>query len=394
MGHYRAGTDAGLSDNGDAAYEYYYNTENPEDSDVDDLEESSAKEKEVQYIEVDTNPDSYTVLVNRDYPISKDYVPADLVVPNVSFSFYGTYEKSYVRKRAATALENLFAGAQQEGYVLKAVSAYRSYQRQTQIYNNNVKTRGEDKTNTVSAMPGTSEHQTGLAIDVSCPSEDGSLETSFGQTAEGKWLKKNCYKYGFIIRYPKDKTDITGYSYEPWHIRYVGKNLAKYLKKNKMTLEEYYKLTTVENKVQEDAVSDTDTDLTNEPQMTAAPKPKVTAVPSAKPSYTTQTAAPSVTQQEPSSTQPVVTQKPSATQKPSVAKVTKEPVKTPKSTKKPVKTAEPSSTKEPEPTKNPKPAKTPKPAATKEPAKTAEPAPTKKPEQPTPAVSADVETEE
>lgn len=349
MGHYRAGSDVDVSDKKESAYDYY-NTASPEEWDVEEPKSSTdEKEPKKQYIEVDTEPDSYTVLVNREYPISKDYVPADLVVPDVAFSYYGTYEKSYVRKQAARALEKLFSGAQQEGYMLKAVSAYRSYERQMQIYNNNVNTRGSDKTDKVSAQPGSSEHQTGLAIDVSCNSVGCALEVSFGQTSEGKWLKKNCHKYGFIIRYPKNKTKITGYTYEPWHLRYVGKNLAKYLKKNKMTLEEYYKLTTIENQVQKDTV-DTDTDLTNEPEMTAAPTPKPTIIPTKKPSYTRP---------------PVVTKAP--------ASVKPAPVKTPKPTKKPTEAP----TKEPKPTKAPKPMKTPKP--TKEPVVTPEPVKTPKP---------------
>ena len=129
MGHFRAGTDAEVSDGVGDAYDYY-NTEGPEGKKVKDSRE---KIEAKQYIEVDTKPDSYTVLVNRDYLISKDYVPDDLVVPEVPFSFYGTYEKSYVRKRAARALEHLFAGARADGHILKVVSAYRSYERQMQI---------------------------------------------------------------------------------------------------------------------------------------------------------------------------------------------------------------------------------------------------------------------
>lgn len=374
MGHFRAGTDAGVSDGIDDAYDYY-NSRSPEGENVMDSKEDSREKIEAkQYIEVDTKPDSYTVLVNRDYLISKDYVPDDLVVPQVPFSFYGTYEKSYVRKRAARALEHLFAGARADGYILKVVSAYRSYERQMQIYRNNVKTRGEDKTNKVSAMPGSSEHQTGLAIDVSADSVGCTIEESFAKSAEGKWLKQNCYKYGFIIRYPKNKTKITGYSYEPWHIRYVGKNLAKYLKRNKLTLEEYYKLTTIENKVEEDAIQqDTDTDMTNEPQMTAAPKPKATIVPTPAPTY-----APAV--ETPATTKRPVTVKP---------KPTAVPVQKPVTTKKPEPTEEPEDvdvpdiTQEPEPTKKPaatkKPTATKKPAATKKPVVTVEPEPTEPP---------------
>ncbi len=360
MGHFRAGTDAEVSDGIDGAYDYN-NMEDPEGDNVKDSNEDSREKIEAkQYIEVDTKPDSYTVLVNRDYLISKDYVPDDLVVPEVPFSYYGVYEKSYVRKRAAKALEHLFAGARSDGYTLKVVSAYRSYERQMQIYRNNVKTRGKDKTNKVSAMPGSSEHQTGLAIDVSADSVGCTIEESFARSAEGKWLKKNCYKYGFIIRYPKNKTKITGYSYEPWHIRYVGKNLAQYLKKNKLTLEEYYKLTTVDNKVEEDAVRDTDTDITNEPQMTSAPKPKATIVPTPAPTY-----APAVES-------PTVTKKPM--KKP---KVTATPVQRPVATKKPKPTEEPDDVDIPDITQEPQPTK--KPVATKKPVETKKPTPTKKP---------------
>ena len=96
-------------------------------------------------------------------------------------------------------------------------------------FDRNVRSRGKSATDLVSAKPGSSEHQTGLTLDVSSESVGCALEESFGDTSDGKWLAKNCHKYGFIIRYPKDKTKITGYSYEPWHIRYVGRKLATYL---------------------------------------------------------------------------------------------------------------------------------------------------------------------
>lgn len=351
MGHFRAGTDAEVSDTGAGAYEYYYSTESPEGNALITFSPSPKEEKK-QYIEVDTRPDSYTVLVNRDYPISKDYVPDDLVVPNIPFSYYGVYEKSYMRKRAADALEELFAVAREAGYTLKGVSAYRSYERQTQIYNNNVKTRGEEATNKVSAMPGSSEHQTGLAIDVSADSVGCTLEESFGKTAEGKWLKKNCHKFGFIIRYPKNKSKITGYSYEPWHIRYVGPNLAKYLKKKKMTLEEYYKLTTVENKVAEDIILDTDTELTNESQMTTAPKPQATIVPTAAPTYAPAVETPEATKKPKATKTPKPVQTPEVTDAPEVTEAP-EVTKVPSATKKPEATKKPAETQTPEPTEVP-----------------------------------------
>lgn len=349
MGHFRAG-DVKPSSTPKESYEYYYNEDSSEDTDVAETENLPTEEvASKEYIEIDTQPDSYTVLVNREYPISKDYVPDDLVLPNVPFSYYGVYEKSYVRQRAAIALEELFAGANESGYTLKLVSAYRSYERQKQIYNNNVSRRGVEDTDKVSAMPGSSEHQTGLAIDVSCSAVGCALEESFGMTAEGKWLKKNCYKYGFIIRYPKNKTDITGYSYEPWHIRYVGKNLAKYLKKNKLTLEEYYQLTTVDNAVAADPVLDTDTNIKNEPQMTAAPTPKASIKP---------TVSPKSKKKAKATKKPKKTKKPKVTKTPKVSenpKATEKPVVTqpPKATKKPEVTKEPEATKAPSETKAP-----------------------------------------
>lgn len=201
-------------------------------------------------IKINTDPTSYTVLVNKEYPMPKDYVPQDLTIPNVSYSYSGIYEKSYMRSVAASAIEKMFAEAKKkEKFELKVVSAYRSYSRQKAIYENNVNMRGEEETMMVSAPPGCSEHQTGLAVDVSSDTVKYTLEESFALSPEGKWIAKNCHNFGFIIRYPKGKSNITGYSYEPWHLRYVGVNLATYIHKKKITLEEYYKTTTVECKI-------------------------------------------------------------------------------------------------------------------------------------------------
>lgn len=336
-----------------SGYEYYYkDNDHPEDKDVESSSEPGATQAPL--IQVDTDPESITVLVNREYLLPEEYIPEDLVVPDVPFSFYGTYEKSYMRKAAASALEKLFAGAKEQNISLKGVSAYRSYSRQKEIYNRNVSTKGKKKANQVSAFPGSSEHQTGLTIDVSADSIGCALEQSFGKTIEGKWLASNCYKYGFTIRYPKEKEDITGYSYEPWHIRYVGKNLAKRLYKKKLTLEEYYQTTTVDKKVKpEDQVKDTDTGAPKEPQMTSAPtpnpsyKPKKTPKPSKSPAPT-KSAKPKKTKAPKRTHAP----KPKKTKKPTV---TKAPVKTPAATKAPVPTKAPTKepTKAPEETKVP-----------------------------------------
>lgn len=317
-------------------YEYYYNEEGldqPEDGTVIQSENQTQMAK--SFIEVDTDPESITVLVNHDYLLPEDFIPPDLVKPNVAFSYYGTYEKSYMRKIAATALEELFTEAGQKGKQLKAVSAYRSYARQKQIYDRNVATRGKKNTDAVSAMPGSSEHQTGLTIDVSCSRVGCALEESFGTTEEGKWLAANCHKFGFIIRYPENKTDITGYSYEPWHIRYVGKNLAKYLHKKDLTLEEYYETTTVDHKVAPDkVVQDTDEGVPDGAEMTGAPttnpsyKPKKSPLPSPK-----------------ATKKPKAKKKPAKTAKPKKPAKTKEPdvevTEQPKATKPPVETPEP-----------------------------------------------------
>lgn len=319
-------------------YEYYYNeeeTERPEDGTV--IQSENQPQMAKSFIEVDTDPESITVLVNHEYLLPEDYIPPDLVKPNVAFSYYGTYEKSYMRKIAATALEELFDAAAQKGQYLKAVSAYRSYARQKQIYDRNVATRGKKQADSVSAMPGSSEHQTGLTVDVSCSRIGCALEESFGETEEGKWLAANCHKYGFIIRYQENKTDITGYSYEPWHIRYVGKNLAKYLHKEDLTLEEYYETTTVDNKVAPDkVVQDTDEGIPDGAEMTGAP----TSNPSYKP------------KKSPSPS-------PKSTKKPKAAKTPK-----PKKTKAP--TAEPVVKKTEKPKVTPIPAKTPVPTPKKE----------------------------
>ena len=113
------------------------------------------------------------------------------------------------------------------------ISGFRSYGTQSRLYNNYVARDGEAKANTYSAKPGQSEHQTGLAFDV------GALDDNYGNTAAGRWLSENAHKYGFIIRYMKGKENITGYQYEPWHIRYVGETVAADIYSKGLTLEEY-----------------------------------------------------------------------------------------------------------------------------------------------------------
>jgi len=200
----------------------------------------SAMQTTIDAQSVVTNSEAMTVIVNKQRSLPEGYEPDDLVEPNVPFSFDGPHEKRHMRKEAAEALEKLFAGAKADDIELRAVSGYRSYQRQVSIYNNNVKTKGQEYTDRVSSVPGHSEHQTGLAIDVSSPSVGNALEEVFGTSKEGQWLAEHAAEYGFVIRYPKGEEGITGYVYEPWHIRYVGTDLAPDIVKSGLTLEEYF----------------------------------------------------------------------------------------------------------------------------------------------------------
>lgn len=270
------------------SYEYYYNENADEEEDSllpDDLSSILADN---QTVPLDTIPSSITVLVNRVYLLPSTYIPANLVDPNVKFSFAYISDKRKMRKIAATALENLFAAGEKEGIVLYGVSGYRSYARQKQIYDKNIATRGQTATDAVSARPGSSEHQTGLTIDVSARSVNFRLDQSFGDTKEGKWLAKNAHLYGFIIRYPYGKSKITGYSYEPWHIRFVGKTVATYLYENELTLEEYYG---VEDEMENEAetrvdVEDPDSVKYATPKPTRRPSPTATPQASKKPKTT------------------------------------------------------------------------------------------------------------
>lgn len=185
------------------------------------------------------NTDDYLVLVNKQRNLPADYTPQDLVIPEVPFSFTQDLPKKYMRVDAARALERMFQQAKADGIKLVGISGYRSYQTQKDIFTYNVKRKGEEEANKTSARPGQSEHQTGLAMDVSSAGVNYTLSEKFGQTIEGQWLAANAPNFGFIIRYPKDKTHITGYNYEPWHVRYVGIEHALKITNLDITLEEY-----------------------------------------------------------------------------------------------------------------------------------------------------------
>lgn len=178
------------------------------------------------------NLNTNLLLVNKYNYLTEDYVPNNL--ENIST----TYARSGMQlvKEAKEAFETLSESAKKDSMNVIAMSSYRSYDYQVNLYNNYVAQDGKEAADKYSARPGYSEHQTGLAVDVY------NLDlpyTSFEETKEFTWMQENAYKYGFILRFPKDKVDITGYQYESWHYRYVGKKVAKEIKDNNLTLEEY-----------------------------------------------------------------------------------------------------------------------------------------------------------
>lgn len=218
----------------------------PHKSDTKEVEEEVKKDllANTSYINEEgytiiKNTDDILVLVNKNRYLPPDYVPQDLAIPDVRFSFEEYDEKKQLRKIAADALEDLFSKAEEEGFYLYAKSGYRSYARQEFLFDYRAEKYGAEATNMLTAYPGQSEHQTGLAMDITLKSLNFELTNTFGQTEEGIWLSQNAHKFGFIIRYQENSVYITGYDYEPWHIRYVGCDIAREIYEKDITLEEY-----------------------------------------------------------------------------------------------------------------------------------------------------------
>jgi D-alanyl-D-alanine carboxypeptidase len=184
---------------------------------------------------------SLWVVVNKSRELPSGYVP-DLVVPGVALRVGAGADESHISKLAAASMENMFAAAAKAGAPLRIASAYRSYNTQVAVFKAEVKAYGVAKAESESARPGYSEHQTGLAADLEPLDRSCEITDCFAATPAGKWLAKNSYKYGFVLRYPKGKEDQTGYRYEPWHFRYVGKELAAQIHKTGQTLEQFFGL--------------------------------------------------------------------------------------------------------------------------------------------------------
>lgn len=191
-----------------------------------------------------TDPASPWVIVNKRHALPETYTPSQLVVPPVALREASGSPEMQLRADVSQPLQSLIAAAKKDGVSLMLVSGFRSYAAQKDIYNRFVSEDGQAKADMYSARPGHSEHQTGLAVDLGYIDRKCELETCFGDTAAGKWIAQHANEYGFVLRYQKNTQNIVGYEYEPWHLRYVGNELAKAVKQSGKTLEEFFGLPT------------------------------------------------------------------------------------------------------------------------------------------------------
>ncbi len=215
-------------------YLAYY--EKNEDTSLKDVVAIVNVNADLEWYEEMTDTDmtnEYEILVNKFHTI-KEYAPNDLV--NIDLNY--AYEGQQIRKEANDAYIDMASQAKEAGITLIVSSSYRSYEEQDEVYKDFYYSKGQTYADAYAARPGNSEHQTGLALDIFTP--NGTTTATFENTEAYTWLINNSYKYGFILRYPKDKTYITGYEYESWHYRYVGKDLATKIYNEGITFDEYY----------------------------------------------------------------------------------------------------------------------------------------------------------
>ncbi len=187
--------------------------------------------KKEEIIVID-QPEDLLVLVNKTRMLPSDYIPNDLEEIDINYSNHN----KYLRKDAKEAFEALAKDAKDLGYFIIAVSAYRDYAYQEDLYQGYVESKGQDYADKCCAKPGHSEHQTGLSVDVMGSNLDYD---EFESSPEFEWMSEHAHLYGFIMRYPKGKEDITGFKYEPWHYRYVGISEATNIYEQQLSLEEY-----------------------------------------------------------------------------------------------------------------------------------------------------------
>lgn len=221
------------------------------------------------------------MLVNKTYYLDSNFVPNDLTPLSVHSGASGTQ----LSKEAADAMEEWASAGKEMGVAFYATSSYRSYESQKNLYDVYVTQHGQQQADRESARPGFSEHQTGLTVDVAATGEE---DKEFGDTTAFMWAGSNCADYGWILRYPENKEDITGYEYESWHFRYLGKELAKAVTKTGMTYDEFWCLylkpwNDEANKPSQDILDSTDWhNLLIEPAEEESAEPDPNASPSAE----------------------------------------------------------------------------------------------------------------
>lgn len=194
--------------------------------------------RNINYYEADLKTDfskGYGILANKYYSLGEDYEPEDLVNVDIKY-YYGEPKK--IRSEAYDAFIEMWNAAYEDGIYLILISGYRSAAHQKEVYDAYQADKGTKYADSIAARTGYSEHQTGLALDIY--SKECTSQAKFHESKSYEWLINNSYKFGFILRYPKDKQNITGYNYESWHYRYLGKDLAKKVYDSGLTFDEYY----------------------------------------------------------------------------------------------------------------------------------------------------------
>jgi D-alanyl-D-alanine carboxypeptidase len=216
-------------------YLTYY--ENNKDTSFKDIVAIVNVNRDYEYyennIDSDTNQGDL-LIVNKYYTLSNDFTPDNLVTISASYA----YDNNSITKSANDAYVSMWNACKEAGYQLIVNSSYRNYEDQEDVYDSIKASKGEVNADKVAARPGHSEHQTGLAIDVF--EINNQLTGTFKDSEAYAWLKENAYLYGYIERYPEDKEYLTGYSFESWHWRYVGKEAAKVMHDEDITFDEYY----------------------------------------------------------------------------------------------------------------------------------------------------------
>ena len=177
------------------------------------------------------------MLVNKYYYLDENYEPENLVTISQNYS-WGEKGSQKATEETYEAFLDMWEDAHNEGYYLMVSSSYRTYKKQDLVYTDYEDARGTEYADTIAARPGYSEHQTGYTLDIF--EKSNSSQKTFHETEVYSWLKNNAHNYGFILRYPEDKENITGYSFESWHYRYVGIEAANYIYNNNITFDEYY----------------------------------------------------------------------------------------------------------------------------------------------------------